>query len=809
MRVQNLTPFVFGKKHVSRAERRKEMAFFVRAKLVLRPGEPAVPFTFGDVPAFAKAAGPDLDRALDVLAQGTISGDRYADGDDDRMGEVVYPSDFADWKTGADVMLRGAFHAPGGKPVKESHVRFTVGAWSKTLRVVGPRVWVDRFMGGKATDPLEFVTVPIDWAHAWGGPEHADNPAGTGLSSERLAQVERADGERVPASFAPLNPNWPAHAAKLGKDYGAAWERLRAPYAALDMDPAYYRPVPADQRLSAFLRGNETLRFENLHADASSFSVALPKLRIRVALRFDDDRDVLLAMNLDTLFADLAEGALFLTWRGHVPIREDDMSDVKFAVIAQEELGAERPDAYLLEELGRFAADPVGLKEGFPEGFEAAAREAEEREDRDEPPIPPEDAIATLKSSKFGQLLAGVAAKQGIPLDEVLHALDKTVSSEDGKKLLAGAPRAPAKQVPSGMLLEPGATPKIGGAAQLEEALAKNAELERRAGRPPRPIDPRLKAMYPGFREPGDAPREAPGPNANLAGQDLSGRDLSGLDLSGANLEVVDLTRAKLRGTNLRGANLQFARLAHADVSGADFTGADLRGLDLSRAEGGSAIFDGARLDQAVVHKSKLVGARFVGVKGSMATFTECDLERASFERAELGMSTFEKCRLVSADFSRAALVRAHVRGCDASGALFLEARGEFVEFRETRLADARFVGYHGALDAFWLCDLERADFQLAVLRRGQFRELVAKGAKFVGADLREASFYKANLEGASFRLANLMSADLRKAVVTNATFAQANLFSAHLLEAHGTRCDFDGANLARASFQRAEITRR
>lgn len=813
MRTKNLTPYVFGRKHVSRIPRRREMAFFVRAKLVLAPGRDLVPFEFPELPAYAKEAGPELQEGLNQLAQGNVGPETYADEDDDRKGQVIYPGDFADWKAGADVMLRGAFHAPEKRKVREGFARFSVGGWSKTLRVVGPRVWVDRLMGGKATEPLEFDSVPIDWEHAWGGPDSPSNPVGTGLASERLGQIERADGDRAPASFAPINPSWPISAAKLGKNYGPAWEKTRAPYFADDFDPDYLRPVPPDQRLSTFLRGDETIRFENLHPDQASFSVELPRHRIRAFVRFDDGRAAAIPMNLDTLFADLVEGALYLTWRGHCAVREDDLSDVAFSLIAMEHLAdPPAPDAHYLAELERFAEDPVGLKDAFPDGFLEAAKEAEEREDRDDPPVPPADAIAALKASKFGQMIASVAAKQGIPLEQVWKALDRTLATEDGRKALGAAPATgKARQVPGGLLLEPGAKPKVGGAEQIERALAESARGDKLAGGAPRarPIDPRLKEMFPGFREPGAPPREQPGPGANLAGQDLSGRDLSGLDLTGANLEVVDLTRANLRGTKLAGAVLTFARLTHADATGADFAGADVRGADFTKTEVGSATFDRARIDQAKFHKSKLVGASFRHVTGKMAAFTECDLERASFQSAEVLLASFEKCALAMADFGGASLTRTMFMGCEAKGVSFAGARGEHLGFRESKLHEARFTRFVGALTSYLHCELDRADFSLAVLRRALLRELIATGAKFIGADLRDASFYKANLGGSSFQLANLMNADLRKTVLTDASFLQANLFNAKLIEAHGTNVELKGANVKRANLQRSEVTRR
>ena len=149
-----------------------------------------------------------------------LTSDVFADGDDERLGECLYPSDFADFKLNAEVMLRGTCHTPGGRPMTETGVRFSVGAWSKSLRVVGPRVWTDR-VGRPISDPQPFTRMPITWANAFGGPTYAQNPVGTGLDTPRLPSVEstaeivRSRSDRpAPASLGPIHAGWPQRAGE-------------------------------------------------------------------------------------------------------------------------------------------------------------------------------------------------------------------------------------------------------------------------------------------------------------------------------------------------------------------------------------------------------------------------------------------------------------------------------------------------------------------------------------------------------------------------------------------------------------------
>src|SRR5262245_3245486 len=90
--------------------------------------------------------------------------------DDDPARSLRYPSDFAAQKPRADLLLVGAAYPPGGQPVRELLVRFSVGAFSKTLRVVGNRSLLRRFDGRHTvSEPEPFVTIPLVYERAYGG----------------------------------------------------------------------------------------------------------------------------------------------------------------------------------------------------------------------------------------------------------------------------------------------------------------------------------------------------------------------------------------------------------------------------------------------------------------------------------------------------------------------------------------------------------------------------------------------------------------------------------------------------------------
>lgn len=383
---KNLTPWFWGPKVTSRKPPQPELAVCVRAVFRLAPGQPLEPIE-------------------DPMKQGFMSGDTFDAEDIDQRGALRHSSDFAEWKPNAEFLLRGTCFPPDG-PTDQCEVKFRVGYWSKSLRVVGPRVFrPGLLMGGKASNPVPFDSMPLTWENAYGGPRYAMNPVGRGHEGDELPTIEVV-GEPVgkigksgitPASFLPVSPHWPQRSGMRGKKYGADWKRLRAPFYAEDFDWAYFQSAPRDQQINGYLRGDEQLQFVNLSRGFPDWSVTLPALRIRAFVKTSDGVVREPVMNLDTLYADLDDSKLYLTWRGHVPIQQIDMGDVQVVLIAQESLTEpEKPFQEYEDKLTAFADDPVGLAAAMPPGFLEVAKaiQAAELAERNGEPLPDLSALA-------------------------------------------------------------------------------------------------------------------------------------------------------------------------------------------------------------------------------------------------------------------------------------------------------------------------------------------------------------------------------------------------------------------------------
>jgi uncharacterized protein YjbI with pentapeptide repeats len=825
MKTKNFTLFPFGAKVTSRRARRHEMTLVLRACYVLAPDKPLAP-----------------PEGLSVVAQGPMTADTYRDDDAERAGECLYPGDFADWKPHAEVMLRGTCHTPEGKALAVCPVRFSVGKWSKTLRVSGRRMWTSDARDALMSKPVPFTTMPVDYAHAYGGGGYAANPVGLGAAGRELANIEHAAkvikkrrDAPGPAGFGPINPAWPPRASKVGKKYDARWKRDRFPYYAEDFDWTFFNAAPDDQQLEGYLRGDEKVSFRNLHADAPVFDTTLPGIRIRSFVKDVEERFREVPMHLDTLFADLDAGKLYLTWRGLDPIRTDDMKDVLWALVASETLRDEAlPVAHYRERMAEFEADPLGMKERAPadllDKFEEMKARKKAREEgkpvshHDSPAPDPVTAALRALLDKLPVSLPNAKELEDNVAAAVAAAIAKAPPQVDMKAEIAkaanDATRALEKPRIPAMSLRPGGPLPAWMGRGFEDALAQLEEAKQVAssGKRPEAAAEQIKAEMAKLDEQIEAMRKEPfvqrilsrpayqdpGPGKDLHAQDYEGKDLRGRDLSGANLEDANLVGANLAGAKLAGARLVAAMLCGADLTGADLTGADLTLANLTSVRAPRAVFRNTTFDRAFFQQADLAGAVFGGAKGDFVFLPDADFTGADGRRMSLSRSFGKGAKLAGADFSDASLVRC----------LLIEVAARKVDFSRAVLTRTSFakgdltganLSYAKAERSVWMqATLHDADFTHAIMPRAQLMEASAQRTRFRRAVLRESRCFRTSFEQADFTESQLFGIQFSKCALARARFVGACLYGAKFRQARGGGCDFSGANLTRAVLQDA-----
>ncbi len=843
IRTHKLTPMTHGYRITSRRPPQPELAVIVRAKYVCAPGEPCT-LTRVDLATDEETRGSDdamaiMEEGAYLLGQGSMTAETYEERDDARAGQVVYPGDFAEFKPKAEVMVRAHCHPPGGKatqcPVSfevfDATGKVRVG---KKLTVSGPRVWVDRILGGKHTEPLEFSSMPIDYAHAYGGPAYPNNPVGLGHEIERLPNVEDprfplTDGEPplVPG-FGPINPEWPLRKDKMGEAWGEQWEKERAPWYAVDYDWTQQNAAPPDQQVDAFWSGDETLRFTHLHPEAEVFSVILPGHRPRAFIELVDGTRREVKLVCDTLFADLVDGALYVSWRGHTPVKEDDLSDVAYLLVAHEEAGEQpKPADEYVAELAEFSADPIGLNKTpvatlkkFDEALESGELERRLDElDDDEDPV----------TAVFGDLIdlgpqpTELRAKAKEATDKIVerdpeargHIIEQLKKTLREMREGGGGGGAAVGMDPE--------TGEMNVGPLLKSILSKKAQIEapaKEAGGDPSAGDAALQSALDAANLPGaspedrqipteDRPLPEPVPNADFSGLDLSDQNYAGLDLRGCNFEGATLNRTSLKGATLRDASFSSAALGATDLRDADCTGANFSLARLTGTKGQGANFTDASFDQAVLHKCDLTGSKLRNATGKMimayrAILDDVDAEGATFEKG-----SFDEMSMKGVSFKKATLPFTLFRNVELGGARFDGAELPNTAFFKCDLAKSVFFGARGDTTNFKDTSLRGADASYAAFPASMFMGVDAVAAKFDATDMPRVRFYRAALRDASFDQANLLYADMRKTALQKTRFVGANLYGAAFIEAYGTDTDFSKANMKTTNFKRNRLVKR
>ncbi len=812
MKTKNRTPFLFGAKVTSRRPPQVEMTMIVRGRFTLEPGQPVAPLPEGD-----------------GFPQGFLTGEIFREEDEERAGECLYPGDFADYKMNAEVLVQGTCYAPGGRPVSETEVSVSVGAWSKSLRVVGRRVFTDAVFGDAFTAPAPFTSAPLGYEHAFGGPAYPWNPVGKGVGTDELPTVEargqpvRGRGDKLmPASFGPLNPAWPQRAGKRGTQYGAKYQAERAPFYAEDFDWTHFSAAPPDQQLEGYLRGDEELRFRNLHPEARELRARLPGLRIRAFVDDVEGRFREVPLSLDTLHANLDDGVLTLTWRGLDAVKERDLSDVRHVMIVSEPLAeAPLPAAEYQKRFIDFEEDPLGVREALPPHLAEIALQTLKGKPTPAPAQPGLDPISATLQQKLGPMAPGEQARvqaamaskgmagAGKALEEARPGMNLQAMMTEAIAAGAVAPRlAPVVSIKPGVMprvpLQDAVRKMIAAGDKLKKIAAeKGLALEGLGAIDALAKDPRLARLDPGAAEP-PGPEEEPGPFKDLHGRDFSGQDLRGRDLRGANLEGAIFAGARLGQANLEGANLKYAVFVEAELEGANLEGANLTMANLSRASAPGVVLKKALLHQVFAKDAQLEGADLRGAKGEQAIFAGAKLVGATGQGAHFYQADFEGANLSRADFSQASFVRCLLARVEGRALDMRRAELSRTSFAGAELEEARFGDARGETTIWMGARLDRADFGRAILPDAHFEEVSGAQVSFRRAELREARFYRARFDRADFVEAALFAADFSRAALGKTLFSGANLYDAKFLDAAGAGCDFVGANLKASTLEKA-----
>jgi len=762
-------------------------SFFIKATMKLVHGSTAIPWPEGPLP---------------------VSGDILIDGEPKKG--LGYASDFVPFKPCGEFTAIGTAYPPANER-KQFFARIRVGDCTRSIGVVGERHWVYGPAGlvehlGESRTPPKATRLSYD--NAWGAPDYALNPLGCGKVGQQTHLLELPDAvitlrnmNVVPAVFAPMPDSSPLRKSKLGT-YSPEWIAKGWPWLPPDFDYSHFNAAHPSQWSKGYLRGDETLTFENMHPSIARYDSRLPGIGARCFVtRTSNWRADLPAseaksqleevpMHLDTLWVDMDQEMLVLVWRGRTPVRTIKLPDLEYLLLFTEPLGSQTrserellgmiqkglhpkpqgpelppivvPSSESIEleilkarkemyqaKMDAYSAAAVALQES------AASNAAAETEVNK---LAPGHAVQLEKIQK-----QAAGNSPPIPTEAELHAMHPPEFQNALSKEM------PASGVPS--------TPEPDAMVTMAEKQVEEEEKKRRAVEDEFPKGPRREDFFSDGKL-----NHLKLLKEGLEGVDMSGVDFSGLQLPGVNFRGARLAGAKFSSCRLFGADFTGADLAKADLSGADLTSANLTEADLKGCLVVGTIWRKSFFTRTNFSGLKLDGADFSGGAGPSADFSGASLKRSLFTKAILPCADFSSASVEKADFSSATLSFGDFRGCNAREAVFKGAN-----LQNLRACDQ--------------ADFSKADLRRVIAPKSVWEESNLDGADFQQADLNGARFCQATLCNSHFDRCLLKGSVFEDAVLTNARLTNADLMGAIFDRADLSGAILEGSNLYNVSF--------
>ena len=773
-------------------------------------------------------------------------------------------------KACAEVMVLGHACAPGGRAVTHLPVRLQVGNIDKRLMAFGDRQWRYGTLPLFAVDPpAPFVTMPLDYAHAFGGPDYLANPLGRGYNPNRLAallganegampNLEYADqpvtghtGAYPPAGLGPMPIDWEPRKRYAGS-YDERWLQQDHPGLPRDLDWRLYNQAATDQRQDHCFSGGEHYQLSGMHADHAVLAGTLPSQRVRAfALPVGSTDLTEVPLRLDTVWflPDLQLG--IAAWRGQLPVGDSDALDVQALLLAYEdgahtalapshyaEVARLRMDAasaglHAFNE-SQLAPPPPSVPTPVPDTSVQQARIDEvnqafwqqsgltplpnyQRPLASAPLLQPPSAAAVAS----GDMDLTALMQQVQTLQQATQA--KAQSQREALQQQLGELNSALGQTALAMAADAGASSpnwqvvlaRADGSADAQTlammSLASQTAASQLSAGPdassPAQTALAMKARGRHASPTPIAPAQALSPEvAAQLGQQVLAWARAGVPLAGR-----DLSGANLRGAQLAGLDLSGCLLEYADLSGADLQGARLCGVVLTLATLSQANFTGADLSQANLCASLAQGtcfaqARLCGVRASRSRWPGADGSGADLNAAVLDQTDLSMANFDGAKLEGTVLSEAVLTGSTWRGAQFTKCVAWKVQAQ----------GADFSRSSWQRSAMLGSDLRHSLWHAARLTQLQGGNSDWSGADLRAAraercSWPSGQLQGARLDAAylsncDLSRADLRGATLDDGCFAKSLFMQTQFGGASAQRADFFRALLRKADFQGADL---
>lgn len=385
--------------------------------------------------------------------------------DHNPQASLFAPSDFVPFKPKIDVIFSGRAFAPKGEPVDTLTSRLQVGHLRKSLRIAGPRVWMDGTAGLGPSVPERFTTAPLRYELAAMTGENLSGIQQVGSAGWPLPRIEAVDappGSLYTPGFGPLPVRWRAERQALDEAGLTFVRRMRSQHAVAPENFPFsvFNCAPHEQQLDE-IEPAPTIVLEHLGRKMARLESRLPTIRPRVFVKRPGSSSTEeVDMRLDTIFIDGVRVVAVLSWRGSIPVPDVETTNNSRIVIA-----AESPEMMVSPEdieSPPFNYEDMPSKPTFPRPFEGEA---------------PDDEGYTLlptKPARQGSTDLPPSPQRAVPMREGASAIppsgERPIDARASTMVVGGAAPKPneiAERAPIGRMSEapltiPDASPFVG-----------------------------------------------------------------------------------------------------------------------------------------------------------------------------------------------------------------------------------------------------------------------------------------------------------------------------------------------------------
>lgn len=646
-----------------------------------------------------------------------------------------------------EVLIFGKVHAPGELPVSDLQASFSVGRMQKKIRVIGDRVWQKKFLRKRASKPASFLSMPLQWERAWGGPNDPINLNGTGMMTEdrdgsinvSLPNFEYVDRNffsptktQAPVGFGPLDISSPSRKIFAGT-YDGDYFQNQFPDLPKDLEFDLYNRAQNDQQVDEDWCGDEEFSLKNLHRESPLLKGTLPGLRTRCFLE-DTSRFSEIIMKLETIVF-LPESDLgVLIYRGEVETKDRYPSNqIESLLLAYEHiLDAPRGSIYYQNALrdrtnpetalGCIMRDSDLSPKKSPEALLLEKNAQSDEADRVNKSLSDDWESYKQEMRKKNKieipdnLSPSLVNPESVITPTALNSsdLDLTPLLEESNKSLQAANE----------YLNESIKEKLASVPSFESENFDELEFVNEAVKQARdrssPAD-KLKTIENRYEE-ALVSTSAETPLPDLLSETnfpdpMSDEDFSKLkknELMGKGLAVTvsqeSRLRSKLAGNALRSVMLDLIE-KNESLTDRDFSGADLSGIDFSGKNLGGSIFEGVSVERSIFKNANLSGASLTGAAVSFADFSGANLENTNLSSISGSSVSFD-----GADLSRAFLMQANLEA-----STFNNCNIKCVNANEGSIKTSSFLGSAIIDSSFLQCDLRGGDFTDCKIERSVF----------------------------------------------------------------------------------------